>query len=1016
MHGFLVSEATRQSPTQVLHAKRLNKDPRRRNSPQHQDLIATSLRLGGQKAEELPTNPSQACPESVVPPHPPPSPKAVLGQTDEPPEVSARTKTHEELPGSGSAVCADANVTDSRVLNEVPEPKSKIVAALLDDPSPVATESDDDPYREPKAIPKHRPPVFVYPHSEGKISPKFRQRFREVVNIFMYNIRGSAELRESTQFIDYTLRICGQSPETSHPSILVFCRQRDFKPLHGLLSNDRLRFQYCRKRSSRRDLWSGWPASRRPTTTTDQNVPLFDLYFWRSLQPRELLWGPRSTFFLDQGPSTGIASYLTMCGCLLIPRKNMERRSTLGYVVQLGPDYYGVTASHTFRSAEDEPKLPMARGESTHYDRSAVSAEHKDTVLTSGGSPYSDDWIGQQTENLQIDTSDDNEEFLVDDGEYESFTDEESDTEHVIDGARKKKGVWQKDWKRDEIPVVSFPQLAEYEVLGELDLDWALVKLEDADDWRPNAVMAKNGTDVIFLTEFASEYPERETPVLIATSGGAQFSGNLHSIPSVLGGVNGRVPSVMRTVTLDDGKLLSKGGSGSVVVDALTNQIFGHVVASNPLGEVYVSPVIGLLDHLKARYRETQVRLPEPLSTLRDMIAFHALRKNPALVDRLIQHYAKLDVAYASTHPPNELHQAIYSADVDSVRPLLRPDIYMKSKDYRGGAALHAASLYGHAEIVELIVESGFELDPVDQTGWTPLNNASHGGHAEVVRLLLSKGADPNIPTILTRTPLYTAAMEGHKEVIQLLLLQAGDRLDESARDYRGMMLLHAASQNGHAEVVELLLDRGTDLYVKDAQEETPLHHASRAGHLEVVRLLIERGADVNVEDLYRWTPLHHASRIGHLDVVKLLLDQGARLWAKDVEGWTPLYDASRFGRTEVVKLLLAHGAQVDDEALDGQTPLGCAEEGNHADIYELLLQAGTWDSKSAREKRTGDKIHPDADDDKLKEAKASGHANKPAPKHTKSGIVQQSQRDGEAFPKDSQLSRETRSTEVGTA
>ncbi|TIC95254.1 hypothetical protein CH35J_008006 [Colletotrichum higginsianum] len=498
---------------------------------------------------------------------------------------------------------------DSRVLNQVPEPESKIVteirddpldlnvhhtaaaaeqekddvpssAALLDDPSPVATESEVDPYREPKAIPKLRPPVFVYPHSEGKISPKFRQRFREVVNIFMYNIRGSAELRESTQFIDYTLRICGQSPETSHPSILVFCRQRDFKPLHGLLSNDRLRFQYS-----------------------------------------------------------------------------------------------------------------LARGESTHYDRLAVSAEHNDTVLTSGGSTYSDGWIGQQTENLQIDTSDDSEEYLMDDGEYESFTDEESDTEHVIGGARKKKGVWQLDWERNETPVVSFPQLAEHDVLGELDLDWALVKLEDADNWRPNAVMAKNGTDVIFLTGFASEYPERETPVLIATSGGAQFSGNLHSIPSVLGGVNGRVPSVMRTVTLDGGKLLSKGGSGSVVVDALTNQIFGHVVASNPLGEVYVSPVIGLLDHLKARYRETQVRLPEPLRTLRDMIAFHVPRKNPALVDKLILHYAKLDDAYASTHPPNKLHQAIHNGDVDSVRPLLKPDIYMKSKDHRGGTALHAASL-----------------------------------------------------------------------------------------------------------------------------------------------------------------------------------------------------------------------------------------------------------------------------------------------------------------------------------
>ncbi|TQN71201.1 Tankyrase-1 [Colletotrichum shisoi] len=575
---------------------------------------------------------------------------------------------------------------------------------------------------------------------------------------------GSAELRESTQFIDYTLRICGQSPETSHPSILVFCRQRDFKPLHGLLSNDRLRFQYCRKRSSRRDLWSGWPASRRSATATDQNVPLFDLYFWRSLQPRELLWGPRSTLFLDQGPSTGIASYLTMCGSTLVPSTDTTKRITLAYVLQLGLDYYGVTASHVFRRAGDGQDTTVPREELPNHDGLVVSIEESDTVPVSGELIRSDHSIGQQTETMDTEAPDYGEEYFTDDGEYESFTDEESDTEDTVGATESEKAVWHPNRGKIEAHAISFPQLSEHEVVGGIDLDWALVKLEDQDNWRPNAIMAKNRTDVVFLEEFVSEYPERETPVLIVTSDGSQFPGKLHSVPSMLGGVNGKVPSVMRTITLDNEKYLVKGDSGSVVVQTLTNQIFGHVVASNPLGEVYVSPVIGLMKHLKYRYHETQVRPPQPLSTLRGLVSFHALRKNAALVDRLTPHMNKLaEDARESAPPLSELLKAARNGDVEVVKSLVQRGACVDEKDHDGATAMHFASDYGHTEMVNLLVESGANLDSMDDEGWTPLNDASFYGHVEVVRLLLSKGADLTKSNIFAQTPLHYAAQQGHQ-------------------------------------------------------------------------------------------------------------------------------------------------------------------------------------------------------------------------------------------------------------
>ncbi|KAK2014319.1 hypothetical protein LZ32DRAFT_690596 [Colletotrichum eremochloae] len=465
----------------------------------------------------------------------------------------------------------------------VAKPSEGVVSSkprLKDFASSVA-ESENDPYREPQMIPKHRPPIFVYPYSGEKIPPVFQQRFEEVVNLFMYNTRNNAQLRDSTPFIDYTLRICGQSPEDLHPSILVFCRPKDFQPLKDLLSKDRLRFQYCRRRSPATDSRKGWSTSQI-SVASDHNVPLFDLYFWRSRQPRELLWGTQTKAFVSQTPfSFGHKYDLSMCSSQVTHTANGYSRSTFGYVVQMGSDYYGVTASHAFRNVGDDhdvmehQEAPKDRGQSDDLTTESI-LKSRHGVSTQGDLSSDGQIWYHGTEVLS-----DDENYLVDEGEYDSFTDEETDdSDENADNSA--------DDEEDREYTVYFPPLSESKALGELDLDWALIKLEDPSDWRPNAIIDKESeTGFIFLTDFMTEYPERETTVVIAPSNGPPVVGTLHSNPAVLGGLNGSVSSTLWIVTIHDNKRLVKGDSGSVVVHAGTNQIFGHVVASNPLGEVY---------------------------------------------------------------------------------------------------------------------------------------------------------------------------------------------------------------------------------------------------------------------------------------------------------------------------------------------------------------------------------------------------------------------------------------------
>ena len=60
-----------------------------------------------------------------------------------------------------------------------------------------------------------------------------------------------------------------------------------------------------------------------------------------------------------------------------------------------------------------------------------------------------------------------------------------------------------------------------------------------------------------------------------------------------------------------------------MVIDLNTNEIYGHVVASNLLGEVYVVPLVATLGQIKEFFRTDDVSLPEPLPLLSRLTEFY---------------------------------------------------------------------------------------------------------------------------------------------------------------------------------------------------------------------------------------------------------------------------------------------------------------------------------------------------------------------------------------------------------
>ncbi len=216
------------------------------------------------------------------------------------------------------------------------------------------------------------------------------------------------------------------------------------------------------------------------------------------------------------------------------------------------------------------------------------------------------------------------------------------------------------------------------------------------------------------------------------------------------------------------------------------------------------------------------------------------------------------------------------------------------------GTALEMASLAGHNQIVRLLQESEYidrsgyhyewalkhaahegRLSTVqillDQ--WTSLDrmilyehilvNASLGGHVEIVQMMLDLGAKVNPESIAK--PIHHAARWGRHEVIELLLTRGA----KQAGGYFGTPLCEA-TRRGFIQATQVLIDHGAKI---DDWWPSPLIEAARYGQEHIVQLLIDRGVNLNFKKSGS-RALCEAAAEGHESVVRVLVKAGL-----DVDG-----------------------------------------------------------------------------------------------------------------------------------
>lgn len=191
------------------------------------------------------------------------------------------------------------------------------------------------------------------------------------------------------------------------------------------------------------------------------------------------------------------------------------------------------------------------------------------------------------------------------------------------------------------------------------------------------------------------------------------------------------------------------------------------------------------------------------------------------------------------------VHVAASAGHTSTVQLLLKYDSasLMNAKDLVKRTPLSHACEMGRIKVVEALIAIGANInDAQDQDGLSVLHWAAIGGHADVCQLLVNAGIDVDCQDLVGRTALHYAAYGGY---VNSMLVLLENKAKFNSQDIEGVTSLHWACSKGHMDAVKLLIQYNASINTMEHTEDryTPLDYALMGEYFEVCQFMIEHGA-----------------------------------------------------------------------------------------------------------------------------------------------------------------------------
>lgn len=275
---------------------------------------------------------------------------------------------------------------------------------------------------------------------------------------------------------------------------------------------------------------------------------------------------------------------------------------------------------------------------------------------------------------------------------------------------------------------------------------------------------------------------------------------------------------------------------------------------------------------------------------------------------------------------------------------------FVNSQNNNNMTPLNIASYQGFANIVELLIKNGADVNMGDKLGARPLHVCLQKKHLTILKKLLSApDIDVSVQTESGITPIYVAAFAGYTEMLEIMI----DKIKEQEKSFYTLDNVEAEfnkirNQQGLARKIEMLEEsftKKTDLIetidLPNNDGLTPLIAAASNDNLDCVKLLYKNGANIHAVEQNKVSALFAATQNGHLSIVEFLFEKGASITTPIENNQFPLHSASVENRFLVAKFLLDNlkEADVNAQTIDGATALHMACEKKYTDMALLLLE-----------------------------------------------------------------------------